>query len=118
MRENAKGFRALKTVFPIARPLLKLFHVDTNAMADAFAKFENIERETTELISLPDRFNDLFVSRGWIIYDLLNIDVVKEAIHKGETGDVDGAEDDLVEYYTLNLRSFNDQTRMNSPQPN
>ena len=101
LREDAKGFRALKTVFPIARPLLKLFHVDTDAIDDAFAKFEDLERETTEFVSLPDRFNDLFASRGWIIYDLLNMTVVKAAIHKGEAGDVDGAESDLVEYYTL-----------------
>lgn len=106
MRENAKGLQALKTVFPIARPLLKLLHVDTDAIADAFAKVEHLERETIELISLPDRFNDLFVSRGWIIYDLLNMGVVKEAIRKGELGDVDGAEGDLVEYYTLETIEF------------
>ena len=31
---------------------------------------------------IPDRFNDLFAPRGWIIYELMNLEVAKDAIEK------------------------------------
>lgn len=47
----------------------------------------------------PTRFNNLFAERGWIIYDLMNLEVAKAAIEKAEADDIDGAEAVLVDYH-------------------
>ena len=52
------------------------------------------------MFSIPDRFNDLFADRGWIMYERMNLEVAKAAVEKAEKGDVDGAEQDLVAYYS------------------
>lgn len=110
---QVKGMKTLKRVFPLVKPLLQKLGVDVNQMDDAFANFDDLERQISVLSTLPDRFNDLFSERGWIIYDLMNLEVAKAAVEKAETGDIDGAEADLVEHYDADtvewlLRRMND----------
>ncbi|MEK6304071.1 MAG: hypothetical protein AABO41_25560 [Acidobacteriota bacterium] len=62
-------------------------------------KIDELEKMAEELAMIPDRFNDLFAPRGWIIYDSMNIDAAKAAIERAESGDIDGAEALLVDYY-------------------
>ncbi len=106
MRENLIGFRAIKTIFPFVRPLLNILRVDTKSITGALEKFEELEVQIKELISLPDRFNDLFAPRGWIVFDTLNTEVIKTALLKGENGDINGAESTLTEYYTPEIVEF------------
>jgi len=104
--ENIENFRALRQIMPLLRPILKLLKVDVDKMEDAFANFDELERMADELATVPDRFNDLFSERGWIIYDLMNFEVAKAAVEKAEAGDIDGAEADLVEYYDVGTVSW------------
>ena len=69
-----------------------------------------LERMAEELAAVPDRFNDLFAERGWIIYDMMNVEIAKAAIAKAEGGDIDGAEADLVDYYNAETLEWNLQT--------
>lgn len=98
--EQVKGVKSLKTAMPFLGPVLKLFGVDVGQMKEALAGTGELERMAEELASIPDSFNDLFSGRGWIIYDFMNVEVAKAAIKKGESGDIDGAEADLVDYYS------------------
>ena len=84
---------------PLLRPILRLLGFDATRMEKAFAEAKELERMAEEIASVPDRYNDLFAPRGWVIYDLMNIEVAKAAIQKAELGDIDGAEPDLVDYY-------------------
>src|SRR6266702_1529055 len=97
--DDAKKLKSLKAFMPMLKPLLRLFGVDVNEMQSAFANLDELERQAKELATLPDRFNELFSAQGWIIYDLMNVEVAKAAVTKAESGDVDGAEEDLVAYY-------------------
>lgn len=97
--DDAKNIKTLKTVLRLAGPVLRLFKVDVSEMKEALAEVENLEHTAEELAAVPDRFNDIFAKRGWIIYDLMNLEAAKAAIEKAETGDIDGAEADLVSYY-------------------
>ena len=36
-----------------------------------------LERMAEELATIPDRFNDIFAERGWIIYDMMNVEIAK-----------------------------------------
>ncbi|MBL8189380.1 MAG: hypothetical protein JNK38_15330 [Acidobacteria bacterium] len=93
------GIKNWKRLMPFLKPLLRLFKVDTKQMEEALADIGELERLANDLASIPDDFNDLFSSRGWIIYDAMNLEIAKNAIAKAKTGNLDEAENDLVEYY-------------------
>jgi hypothetical protein len=97
--EQAEQFRSLKAVYPALKPLLRLMRVDTARIEDALTRAEQLAQETHEMATIPDRFDDLFAHRGWIMYELMSLDVAKAAIDKGEAGDFEGAERLLVDYY-------------------
>lgn len=110
--QDVKVLKSIKVIMPVLRPFLRLLGEDTNQMDKALAQTEELERMAEELASLPDRFNDLFAVQGWIIYDLMNVEVAKEAISKAESGDIDGAETDLVDYYSNETVRWKLQTMM------
>ncbi|HEX8772089.1 MAG TPA: hypothetical protein VF735_00700 [Pyrinomonadaceae bacterium] len=97
--DDAKNIKRVKKILRLAGPALRLFKVDVSQIKEALADVENLEHLAEELAAVPDRFNDLFAERGWIIYDLMNLEVAKAAIKKAEDGAIDGAEEDLVNYY-------------------
>ncbi|MEQ8542305.1 MAG: hypothetical protein RIB93_33235 [Coleofasciculus sp. D1-CHI-01] len=97
--KNVRDMATFKRIMPFCRPFLKLLGADVQKMDDALANVDDLVRQIEEMSQIPDRFNDIFASRGWIIYDLLNLEVAKNAIAKAESGDIDGAETDLVDYY-------------------
>src|SRR5579863_8079495 len=97
--EDLKKFKSFKAAMPLLKPFLRILGVNVNEMQKAFINFDELERQVQELATLPDRFNDRFSTRGWIIYDLMKLDIAKAAIEKAESGDIAGAEADLVEYY-------------------
>jgi len=97
--QDIQNLKAAKEALPLLNPLLKQLGIDTDKIDLELAKVEEMGRSAEELASIPDRFNDLFAERGWIIYELLNLEVAKAAIKKAESGDIDGAETDLVNYY-------------------
>lgn len=103
MRQDLRSFRQLRRVFRLVRPFLRLFRIDTAKLDEAFAGMQELEPQVTTLMDIPDRFNDLFASRGWIMYGGMSDDVALTAIAKGEAGDLDGAEQDLVCYYSNDI---------------
>ena len=68
-------------------------------MNEALASAADLKRSTEELTSIPDRFNQLFARRGWIVYDSLNLEVAKAAIAAAEADDWEQAEELLVNHY-------------------
>lgn len=104
---QAKTMQQLKRAVPLFKPLLKLLRVDVAAMETALAGADDLAERARTLAMLPDRFNHIFADRGWIVYDALNLDVAFAAVEKAETGDVDGAEADLIAHYDEATVNFN-----------
>jgi hypothetical protein len=98
--KDAKDMAAFKRIMPFCRPFLKLLGADVAKLDNALSQVDELVRQIEEMAKIPDRFNEIFSSRGWIIYDLLNLEVAKAAIAKADVGDIDGAEADLVDYYS------------------
>lgn len=96
---DVRGMKSLKVAVILLKPLLRLLKIDVDQMEQAFTSLDDLERQIKDLSALPDRFNNLFGARGWIIYDMMNIEVVKAAVEKAEAGNIDRAETDLVAYY-------------------
>ena len=98
--ELVRGFKALNTIMPYLKPLFRIFRIDVKEMEAVLAESNQLAQLAEELATIPDRFNDLFSARGWIIYDVMNLEVAKEAISKAELNDLDQAEAYLVDYYS------------------
>ena len=97
--DEMKGMKSLVAVMPFVGPILRLFGADVSQMKKSLVDIKNLESMVQELSAIPDKFNDLFAARGWIIYDFMNLEVAKDAIKRAEDGDIDGAEADLIDYY-------------------
>ena len=85
--EGVKQIKSFKAVFPLLKPFLRLLGVDTSSVEASLAQIKDLESQVNEMSSIPDRFNDLFASRGWILYELLDLEIAKNAIEKAEAGD-------------------------------
>jgi hypothetical protein len=96
---DLEDLKNIKDTMPLLNPLLKQLGVDTDKIDKELDKILELETSAEEIASIPDRFNNLFAKRGWIIYDFMNYEVAKEVVKKAEAGDIDGAEKDLVDYY-------------------
>jgi hypothetical protein len=102
----------LKQAMPLLKPFLKLLGADTSKIDNALSGFDELKKKVEELSLIPDRFNDLFGQRGWIIYETMNLEVAKEAIKIAQEDDIDKAEAYLVDYY--NPKTVRNQLRMMS----
>ncbi len=100
MLETIMNFIAFKREFPLIRPFLRLLKVDINGIEDALARVDELAEQTQKLTSIPDRFNDHFAELGWIIFDRIDLRVAENAVEKADARDLDGAEADLVNYYS------------------
>lgn len=65
-----------------------------------------LKKEIEELSTVPDRFNNHFSERGWIIYENLNYEIAKEALALADAGRMEEAEDILVEYFSVKNITF------------
>jgi hypothetical protein len=96
---QARAFKAFKTLYPILKPLLAFIGVDTTKLGEALSTVDELAQQVEILSRIPDKFDDLFSSRGWIIYDLLNLEVAKKAISLAEGGNIEEAENYLVDHF-------------------
>jgi len=62
--------------------------------------------EAKELIDLPDKFNSLFSNRCWIAYESLDIKIMKKVVELGEAGDMEAAEEILVDFFSEEQLDF------------
>lgn len=98
--EDQSNFAALRKAMPFMRPFLKLLKVDTSKMDDAFEKMDAMKDQLNRLATIPDKFNDIFSPFGWIMYEMMNLDVAESAISLAENESIDVAEHMLANYYT------------------
>ncbi len=100
MLEAANSLSAIKSALPFFRPLLTIANVNLEKVDEALSNAEELKKQAEAFSQIPDRFNDLFAERGWIIYGLMNVDAAKGAIAKAEANDLDSAEEDLAVYHS------------------
>ena len=98
-QSDAKDLVALKNFVSVHRGLIDLIGIDADQLDNALKDAEEIKESIEEITTLPDRFNDHFAAHGWIIYKEMNPRAAKTAVEMADSGDVEGAEAHLVEYY-------------------
>lgn len=83
-------------------PYLKAFGMNIDQEVEQnFTELEAISEEMIKQANMPDRFNDHFASRGWIMYESMNADVAEVAIAKADANKMDEAEAILIDYYSV-----------------
>lgn len=63
----------LEDAFSVLKPAMNAVGVNVDHIEDSIeeADRDELEELTSELMTLPDRFNDQFASEGWIFYDMI-----------------------------------------------
>ncbi|MBN1881229.1 MAG: hypothetical protein JW885_03565 [Deltaproteobacteria bacterium] len=84
------------------RKMLKFwnfFGIKNEKISEFLNKYSYLIKPTIEAIEMPDRFNGHFAKFGWIAYESFDKDTMKEAVILADSGNLDGADNLLVEYY-------------------
>lgn len=92
--EQVRGFESLESLyraFPFAKKLFPKFE-------EIFSNFEDIKKQT-EILTIPDIFNDTFASVGWIAYESMNLEAMKEAVSIAKSLGLEEAEKYLANHY-------------------
>ena len=97
---HIKLARAVVKWGPRFRPLLRLFGVDVSSLDKSVTNIAASLPEFERLVDIPDRFNTLFASLGWIASSVMSMEVMIKAVELGEGGDFKASEDLLVEQFT------------------
>lgn len=105
MKLELLGMKALAKTLPLYGPLLRKMGGDVDKLKEAFLKIDDLERQTYRIMMLPDRFNDIFVERGFIAFEMLNVEIMEQAISIADAGDLNSAEDLLISYFEDHLES-------------
>jgi hypothetical protein len=85
------GFEALYRAIPFSK---KLFPKLDNIFSD-FSRL----KDQASILLIPDQFNEIFSQHGWIAYESMNFEVMKEAIKLYENEELAKAEDYLANSY-------------------
>ncbi len=84
---------------PKFRPLMWLMGKNGREAARLTTLVPSMVRDVREAITIPDRFNASFASRGWVAYWGLGIAAARGALEISDEGDIDAAEQFLADYY-------------------
>lgn len=100
--DQLEQFRAMQKVFtqdPLGRDFVAATGVNVAELEQTFAKLDELEATFEDHVEAVYTFNTLFAVRGWVVYDHLNLDLIKKVNQKGLVGELEAAEQMLVEYY-------------------
>ena len=93
----SRNFQAIVFLSKVVFYLEKL-GIKNDKISHAFSKLPEI-LEQAKVLYLPDKFNDCFAGRGWIMYESMNVRVAEQAISIAESGKTDEAENFLADSY-------------------
>lgn len=90
----AKQIQVFETLYR-ASPLLKIL---SPKLSKAFESFPEI-KEQSKIFEIPDKFNERFSELGWVAYESMSLEVMKDAIAKYDTEGAKVAEQFLANSY-------------------
>lgn len=76
-------------------PILKIFLPKISKAFDSFPEIKN----QAKIFEVPDKFNERFSELGWVAYESMSLEIMKEAITKYDTEGVKVAEQFLTDSY-------------------
>lgn len=107
-------------------PLVKAVKVITGAMKGHGLKNETVDQihqcatdvlRQSEVLDLPDRFNDAFADQGWIATQSFGMEAMRRAIDLHRVGNLEGAEQEILAWFNydnINLFAVNGSKRFDA----
>jgi hypothetical protein len=81
--------------------------IKNTKFSNVLDKFPELEKITKEIIELPDRFNNHFSKHGWIAYESMNFELMKNTVNLADKEKLEEAEAILVEQFDESNLDFN-----------
>lgn len=94
MLEQLQAFGSLEILYKAIPFAKKIFP----KLEDVFTKFSDIQRQA-EIFSIPHQFNYTFSEYGWIAYESMNLEVMKNAVSIADSEGIEKAEKILADHY-------------------
>lgn len=94
MLELIQGANAIESLWQ-AFPLLQQAFPQLSDLSEKLVDL----KEQSKILLMPDRFNEIFATSGWIAYESMSLEVMKKAIETFEAHGLEAAEDYLVSTY-------------------
>jgi len=102
LANQAKNFEIIARF----RQVIRLFGKSGKAIASEVDKIPSLTKEVEHLLTLPDRFNSVFASRGWIATEDMAVTVMQEALDLAEIGNLEAAEERLIQHFDRKTIEF------------
>jgi len=100
LSRDAEQFAAFKKLWPSVKPVAKMLGIDTGKVDDQLNKIPDLDKQIQELVTAPDKFNDLFIDIGWVFFDSLELEVALEAIKIAEETGIEEADLYLTDHFS------------------
>ena len=94
LEQQIKGVETLAGLLKF----LSFFGVKNIALNET-SKIPEMTKTLKLLASIPDKFNEYFANSGWIAYESMNFDLMKEAVELADNNELSKSQDVLVNYY-------------------
>lgn len=107
--EQARYISRFEDALPYLKPFLSLLGADVDRIESKFEEtdIDKLEQKAEELGTIPDKFNDVFAERGWIIHADMDLEIAKKAVEKAEFESIEAGEEVLISHYDSETIRFN-----------
>lgn len=96
LKKEIEGAEALLSILN----LLPVFGTNTSDVIKAFEPLGDLKKQFEMISKAPDKFNQHFAEKGWIAHESMNQDLMFSCIKLAEKGQIDKAEQELIDYYS------------------
>jgi hypothetical protein len=104
--QQCEELKAIKRDLPRMSRAFKLTASDVIQIEKAIDSASDKCCATKDLAAIIDKFDDLLSDNGWIAYSHMDINAIKGAVQKADSGDIAGAEADLIRHYNADRVKF------------
>jgi hypothetical protein len=103
MNEKVQSLEGLEDLNSPTSQFLKILGVNEELLSEFSSEYTKLREYNDKWLDVPDKFNKHFANLGWVAYNRIDAHVMKKAVEMAELGNLDLAEQILVDYYDLNL---------------
>jgi len=96
LSRNMVGFKYIFKIYSFFR----VFGLKSKKIDEMKEKFDDLCSKLNEYRNYVTKFNKYFSEDGWIVYDSLNYDIIKNAVEKHEREGKDEAKKLLLDYFS------------------
>lgn len=95
LRQEIEGADSLRKFVKF----LSVFGFKDKGLNETLNKIPDFKKQIIHLSTLPDKFNKHFAQSGWIAHESMNSDLMEKAVQLAESGKIEEAKQELVNYY-------------------